>query len=196
MPTKPKLKLMVASTVHHFEDQLRQICAVLTGFGYEVWNSHIGTIPVHPGHSNLDNCIAAAHNCDVFLGIVRPYYGSGVIGNRSITHEEFLEAVRLRKPRWFLVHRDVTFARQLLKPHMFRRDGGRTKFKLKKNPVMDDLRVIELYNDAIQNDVPPEDRRGHWAHEFYLWPEALDYLNCQFKDTKRIRLICKEMNTP
>jgi len=196
MPAKPKLKIMVASTVHHFEDQLKKICAVLSGFGYEVWNSHIGTIPVYPGHSNLDNCIAAVRSCDVFLGIVRPYYGSAVIGNRSITHEELLEAVRHGRPRWFLVHRDVTFTRQLLKPHMFRRDGTRTKFKLRKNPVMDGLRVIEMYNDAIQNDVPPEDRRGHWAHEFYLWPEALDYLNCQFKDTKRIRLICKEMNTP
>lgn len=195
MPAKPKLKLMVASTVHHFEDHLRQLCGVLTGFGYEVWNSHIGTIPVHPGHSNLDNCIAAAHNCDVFLGIVRPYYGSGVIGDHSITHEEFLEAVRLRKPRWFLVHRDVIFARQLLEPHMFRRDGTRTKFKLKKNPVMDDLRVIEMYNDAIQNDIQPEDRKGEWAYEFYLWPEALCYIDSQFKDTKRIRRICEEMNT-
>ena len=36
MPAKPKLKLMVASTVHHFENQSRQICAVLTGFGWQI----------------------------------------------------------------------------------------------------------------------------------------------------------------
>jgi hypothetical protein len=139
MPVEPKLKMMVASTVHYFEDQLNQICAVLTGFGYEVWNSHIGTIPVHPGRSNLENCVAAARDCDVFLGIVRPFYGSGRIGDRSITHEEFLEAVRLRKPRWFLVHR---------------------------------------------------------AQEFYRLPEALCYVDSQFKDAKRIRRICEEMNVP
>jgi hypothetical protein len=193
MPPKPKLKLMVASTVYHFEDQLRQICAVLNGFGYEVWNSHIGTIPVNPGWSNIDNCVAAARDCDVFLGIIRPFYGSGVIGDRSITHEEFREAVSLEKPRWFLVHRDVVFARQLLKPYIFKRKGGHFKFKLKKNPVLDDLRVIDLYHDAIQNEVAPENRKGHWAQEFYRIEEALTYLDSQFKNAVRIRKICKEM---
>lgn len=195
MPPIPKLKLMVASTVYHFEDQLTQICGVLTGFGYEVWNSHIGTIPVHPGRSNLENCVTAAHDCDVFLGIVRPFYGSGIIGDRSITHEEFLEAVRLKKPRWFLVARDVTCARHLLKPYLFADDGTRTTFELKKNPIMDDLRVIDLYHISIQNDVPPEERKGHWVQEFYRLPEALLHLDSQLKDIKRIEQICEEMKT-
>ena len=196
MPARPKLKLMVASTVYHFEDQLRQLCAVLNGFDYEVWNSHTGTIPQHPGHSNLENCVQAAHNCDIFLGIIRPFYGSGVIGPRSITHEEFLEAIRQTKPRWFLVHRDVTFARQLLKPLMFNPDGRRTAFTLTKTSVMDDLRVIDMYHDAIQSDIPPENRRGHWAQEYYQMSEALNYIEYQFKDTRRIRRICEEMRVP
>jgi Domain of unknown function (DUF4062) len=193
MPAKRKLKVVVASTVYHFEDQLNQICAVMNGFGYTVWNSHIGTMPVDPALSNLENCVAAVRDCDFFLGVVRPFYGSGVIGPRSIFHEECLEAIRLAKPRWFLVHRDVTFARQLLKPYMFRRNGDSTNFVLKKNPVMDDIRVIQLYNDAIQNDVPAAERRGHWAQEFYRLPEALEYLDSQFKEVKRIRRICEEM---
>jgi hypothetical protein len=93
-----------------------------------------------------------------------------------------------------MAHRDVTFSRQLLKPYMFNRDGERTKFKLKKNPVLDDLRVIDLYNDAIQNDVPVANRRGHWVQEFYRLPEVLLYLEKQFKDVDRIRRICREMN--
>lgn len=196
MAAKPKLKVMVASTVYNFEDQLTQICAVLTGFGYQVWNSHIGTIPVHPGKSNLENCVTAARDCDLFLGIVRPFYGSGRIGASSITHEEFREAVRLGKPRWFLVHRDVTFARQLLKPYMYKADGSLSSFKLKKNAVLDDLRVIDLYHDAIQIAVPAADRKGHWAQEFYRLPEALNYLDTQLKDIKHIRSICEEMKNP
>jgi hypothetical protein len=165
---------MVASTVYNFGDQLTQICGVLTGFGYQVWNSHLGTIPVHPGLSNLDNCITAVRNCDVFLGIIRPSYGSGIVGPRSITHEEFREAVGLAKPRWFLVHRDVICTRLLLRRYMFKRDRTRTKFKLKENPIIDDLRVIDLYNDAIQDDVfPVANRRGHWVQEFYRLPEVL-----------------------
>jgi hypothetical protein len=193
---EPKLKLMVASTVYNFQDQLNQICAVLSGFGYEVWNSHIGTIPVHPGFSNRDNCVAAARNSDAFLGIVRPVYGSGVIDDRSIMHDECREAVRLNKPRWFLVHRDVTIARQLLKSYIFRKNGTRTKFKLKKNSVIDDLRVIDLYHDAIQNDIPRVERAGNWAQEFYRMPEVLSYLDSQLKDTERVRRICEDMRRP
>lgn len=195
MPRRPKLRVMVASTVYNFEDQISQVCAVLKGYGYEVWNSHIGTIPQNPAKSNKDICIDAATNCDLFLGIVRPFYGSGIIGERSITHEEFRAGLARPKPRWALVHRDVVLARQLLKPYMWKKDGSRTKFKLKKNPVLDDLRVIELYNDAIQSEVPVEDRRGHWVQEFYRLPEALKYLKNQFADTKRVRKICEEMTS-
>jgi len=193
MPRNQTLKLMVASTVYHFEDQIIQICAVLTGYGYEVWNSHIGTIPLHSGRSNQQICVAAARNCDVFLGFVRPFYGSGKIGMRSITHEEFRAAIRHGKPRWFMAHRDVTFSRQLLKPYMFNRNGERTSFKLRKNPVLDDLRVIDLYNDTIQNEVPAENRRGHWVQEFYRLPEVLIHLENQFKDVERVRQIVKEI---
>lgn len=196
MPAPPKLKLMVASTVYHFEDQLRQICGILTGFGYEVWNSHIGTIRVHPGLSNQENCVAAARECDAFLGIIRPFYGSGIIGAHSITHEECLEAIRQQKPRWFLVHRDVTFARQLLKPYLYNADGSRTAFQFKETCVMDDIRVVELYDDSVQSAVPAADRKGHWAQEFYLLEEALLYVDSQFKDAERVRRICQEMALP
>jgi len=192
----PTLKIMVASTVYNFEDQLNQICAILRNFGYEVWNSHLGTVPLNPHGSNLDNCLAAVRNCDLFLGIIRPFYGSGRVGERSITHEEALEAVRLNKPRWFLVHRDVTFARQLLKAHMFTRRGQRTKFKLKKSPVMDDLRVIDIYNDVIQSDVPRANRKGHWAQEFFRIEDVFVYLDSQFKEIARVRRICDKNRKP
>lgn len=188
-----KIKIMVASTVYNFEDQILQIYAVLNGFGYDVWNSHTGTIPVHPGRSNLENCVQAAQDCDVFLGIVRPFYGSGVVGNKSITHAEFSKAVELNKPRWLLVHRDVTFSRKLLKRHMYTSKGKRTAFKLKKNNVMDDLRVIDLYEEATQADTPMLERTGHWVQEYYRVSEALAYIDTQLKDVKSVRSICKGM---
>jgi hypothetical protein len=101
---EPTLRIMIASTVHGFEDQIEQICSVLQGFGYEVWCSHKGTIPASPLKSNLENCLEAVKNCDLFLGILRPSYGTGIIGDKSITHCEMKEAVDLNKPRWFLAH--------------------------------------------------------------------------------------------
>ncbi len=112
-PVVPKLKIFVASTVYNFEDQLSQVCGVLSGFGYEVWNSHLGTIPANPGLSNRESCLAAVDECDLFLGIIRPVYGSGVVNGRSITHDECLRAIELSKPRWFMVHHNVALARQL-----------------------------------------------------------------------------------
>lgn len=193
MPDNSKLKLMVASTVYNFENQLVQLCGILKVFGYDVWNSHLGTIPVHPNKSNLENCVAAVQNCDIFLGVIRPYYGSGVIENFSITHQEFLEAIKLGKPRWFLVHHDVITARKLLKPYMYKK-GVRTKFKLKPNPIIDDLRVIDLYNDAIQNNINPANRTGNWVQEFQGIEEINCYIDSQLKDLDRIKKICAEMN--
>src|SRR5665811_347642 len=67
-----KIKVMVASTIFGYEDQLEQICATLQGYKYEVWNSHMKTIPVHPGLSNTDNCLRAVESCDVFLASFVP----------------------------------------------------------------------------------------------------------------------------
>src|SRR5690349_10224336 len=111
-PSPAPLRLMVASSVYGFETDLDQICGVLDTYGYSVMNSRRGTIPTHPGKTNKDNCLDAVRECDVFLGIIRPFYGSGVVGERSITHEEVRLAIELNKPRWFLVHGHVTFARQ------------------------------------------------------------------------------------
>jgi hypothetical protein len=187
---------MVASTVYNFKDQLLQICGSLNSYGYEVWNSHLGTVRAYPNKSNQESCVIAAQNCDLFLGIARPHYGSGVINDRSITHEEFRTAIATRKPRWFLVHRDVVCARGLLKPYMFTKKGARTKFRLKENPIINDLRVIDLYHDAIQNDVPVPDRKGHWVQEFYTITEALVYLDAQLKDVDVVETICQEMRSP
>lgn len=184
------MKIMVASSVYGFEENLQQICATLRGFGYDVLNSHIGTIPVNPHKSNQENCIEAVKNCDLFLGIIRPFYGSGIVGPRSITHDEILTAIQYNKPRWFLAHRDVTFTRQLLRQYMYNQDGSRNfSFAFKKTGVLDDLRVIDMYNDAIQSNVPIHARIGNWAQEFYKIDEALNFIQSQFKDLNHIRKI-------
>lgn len=190
----PKLKIMVASTVYEFQDQLEQICSTLRGFGYDVLNSHIKTIPVHPGKSNMDNCLEAVKDCDVFLGIVRPQYGTGIIGARSITHEEMRKAIELKKPRWFVAHRDIKVARVLLKQYMKDEHGNpNPAFSYVKNNIMDDVRVIELYNETILDSVPAPDRIGHWVEEYFGLSDILTCVETQFRNVKRVRDIVAEM---
>lgn len=61
-----KLKIMISSTVYGVEELLKRIYTLLTTFGYEVWMSHKGTLPVFSNISALENCLQAVESCDLF----------------------------------------------------------------------------------------------------------------------------------
>lgn len=184
---------MVGSTVYGFEDQLSAIVAQLVTMGYDVINSHAGRIKVNPNLSNLDNCLNAVKECDLFLGIIRPYYGTGNIGELNITFEEIKRAIELEKPYWFLVHRDVVFARQLFNK-MKAKEAGKQLFdvvEVVKNSQFDP-RCIEVYEYVIKNHVQVELRNGNWAQEFYRLDEMMIYINTQFSEKEFVKNILKQ----
>lgn len=43
---KPRLTVLVSSSIYGREPLLEQIAGWLGTFGYEVWNSHLGTLPI------------------------------------------------------------------------------------------------------------------------------------------------------
>ncbi len=177
------IEIMVASTVYGFEDQLSAICATISTLDYAVINSHIGTIRVNPGKSNLDNCLDAVRQCDAFVGIIRPYYGTGNIEERNITFEEMKLAIELIKPYWFLVHRDVVFTRQLKKHLYYLDDDGKRQFHVKiRKSVIFDERTLDIYSYVLHEGKPLATRTGNWAQEFYRLDDALDYVTAQFED--------------
>lgn len=193
------IKVLVASTVYGFEDQLSTIYTQLDSYGYEVLNSHMGTVYAGAENSNLNNCINAVDECDAFLGIIRPHYGSGVIGETSITHEEVLQAILLKKARWFLVDSKVVFARQLLqKVEIVDKNLGK-KIKLedvilRPNKIID-VRSIDIYNAVTKDKIPPKERRGHWAQEYYDLPGITRYVEGQFADDEKVKRTINYMNS-
>lgn len=185
---KEKIKIMVSSAVYGFEKDIRQICAAIESFKsskceYEVWNSHIGTVYVPPGMSNKDACLKAVADCDFFFGIILPRYGSG------ITHDEFKRAIQLDKPRGFLSHYSVRYARELLAQYMYSNIKKRTKnkaFAFSKTPVFEDVRIIDMYNEAIQDSKPLEQRR--WAHEFgHFDGDEIKFVQTEFRNIDRLK---------
>ena len=129
------------------------------------------------------------------FGIVTPRYGAVPDGNLSITHQEIKKATDLKKPRWCIAHRDIVIARQLLNQYMYNEDGSvNSSFVFKKTGVMDDIRLIELYNDAISSDTNPSTRVIHWVDEYFRLGDILRALETQFKDVNRIDAIVREMN--
>ncbi len=193
------IKVLVASTVYGFEDQLSAIYTQLDSYGYEVLNSHMGTVYAGAENSNLDNCMDAVDECDAFLGIIRPHYGSGVIGETSITHEEVLRAILKKKARWFLVDSKVVFARQLLrKAEIVDKNLGK-KIKLedvvvRPNTIID-VRSIDIYNAVTKDKVPPKERKGHWASEYYDLPGMTRYVEGQFSDAAKVKRTIDYMNS-
>ena len=191
MEERNNIKVLVASTIYGFEDQLASIYAQLDSYGYEVLNSHMGTVYAGADKSNLANCLAAVEECDAFIGIIRPNYGSGVIGETSITHEEVLKAILLKKARWFLVDSKVIFARQLLNKSEFVDRHSLKPIKtdniiVRTNSLID-VRCIDIYNQVTKDKVPPKERIGHWAQEYYDLPGMQRYIEGQFKDADKVQ---------
>jgi hypothetical protein len=188
---KNEVKIMVGSTVYGFEDQLSQIVAQFNTLGYKVLNSHHGSIKVNPNLSNLDNCLKAVEECDLFLGIIRPYCGTGNIGEKNISFEEIKETIRLKKPYWFLIHRDVVYTRLLLKK-MKLKSGDEVLFTDNR---LFDKRSIEMYEHVIKNHIDVTLRNGNWAQEFYRLDEMMVYINAQFTDKDFINEVMNHSNS-
>lgn len=187
MPER-KIKIMLSSSVIGSEMIIESIFAALQGWGYDVLCSHKGTVYSIPGRPPIESCLRAVDECDFFLGIIFPRYGS------SITHAEFKRAIEIDKPRGFLVDGHVDFARLLLKQFMYDEAGNRNGFQLARDtPVINDIRVIDLYNDAIGNGLPMEKRL--WAHKYYNYPlDGSPFVVKQFEDIERFRIDLENAN--
>jgi len=179
--TTKKPIIMVSSTVYGIEELLEQVFGILNSSGFSVWMSYKGTVPLDPTKSNFENCLAAVDGCDLFLGILTTNYGSGKDGtNLSITHQEILRAIKLQKPSWFLAHHDLVLARGLLRDLGYRTAAERSQLNLAGKKLIDDLRVIDLYEAVIKAEMKLADRKGNWAQPFATTPEATIFVVSQF----------------
>jgi len=192
MAKKRKIKIMVASTVYQNRDLLLQICGILNTYGYHVINSEYGTLHPPLGMNNTDACIAAVAECDIFFGIINPMYST------RITHLEFQRAIAIDKPRRFIAHSFVTFSRKLLAQYMYD-DAAKTQrndFEIQSTSVMDSVKVIDMYNDAVQINLAYEERKYHWVQEFFRPDEALRHVETLFRDIKRVERELGNLNNP
>ena len=182
---------MISSSVYGAQSLLRQSYATLLGFGYDVICSPIGTLPVNPKKANLTNCLEAVEECDMFLGFIRPIYGSGrdLKKGKSITHMELEKAIKLDRPRWMLAHSSVVKMRSLVRHVFYDKKGVRNTVEFKElKGEFDDPRVIEMYELAADSHSkkPWSQRTNHWVHEYHYDFEALDFIGAQFRDQKRV----------
>lgn len=170
---------------------------MLDGFGYDVYMSKEGTIPLNSRLSNLVNCVNGVDECDVFLGIVRPLIGSGVLekGARSITAQEFDRAIELGMLRFILADYRVEFAHKFLNLM----DQNPDDIPLNKEKIKDGKIIVkpnnlvhgecvDIYRSAIQNHIHPASARiGNWAQPFKDGEDILRFVEAQFKNVELIK---------
>lgn len=194
MKSNKKPIIFVSSTVYGIEELLDRVYTILSSFGYEVWLSHKGTVPVFSNKTAFGNCIAAVEKCDLFLGLITPYYGSGVDEQDgiSITHKELQTALALKKPRWLLSHDHVVFARSFLEKLGYKTSAQRKKLTLKKSQVFGDLRVIDMYEEAVLSEIPLRERQGNWVQNFLSTEDALLFTSAQFSRFQEVEAFIQE----
>jgi len=179
--------IMVSSSVYGNEDLLSQVYSILCSYGWDVWMSHKGTLPVDSKLSAFGNCVKAVKKCDAYLGIIFGNYGTGAIPNdKSITHKEMEVAVKQKKKRWFLVKYEVTVARQLLRPVEKSYPNFRKKVSFKGNAILGDIRVLDMYACATRESDKLEVRTGNWVQPFKDATEVLAYVTNQLSDPKSL----------
>ncbi len=186
---RPRLSVMVSSAVYGNEALLERVYALLTGFGYRVWMSHKGTLPALPGRSAFDTCLHAVERCDLYLGIISTSYGTGRTDptGQSIVHDELLKAIELSKPRWILAHDHIIFARILLRALGYSKAEDRATLTLQSKTAFGDLRLIDMYEAAIQDGIPIAQRVTNWVQKYTTEQDALLFIESQLGDYNAVR---------
>lgn len=197
MTRKKKLKVMVASSVYGFEDTIEQLCAMLKTWGYHVLNSHICTIPTDSDNPNIQDCLNAVQECDLFIGIVRTDMGTGNVDGKNITIEEIRKAIELNKKRWFVVDKTVVVARQIINHLILTEDKGKdTKEQrnvldskvvlLKKSPFLDP-KSIEALNMILEGRENEEHETvGRWCQPYERPSEIFTYIETNLGNHKKM----------
>jgi hypothetical protein len=70
----------------------------------------------------------------------------------------------------------------------------RNDFEIHSTSVMDSVKVIDMYNDAVQINLAYEERKYHWVQEFFRPDEALRHVETLFRDVKRVERELANLN--
>lgn len=206
MASRNRLKVMVASSVYGFEETIEQLCAMLRTWGYQVLNSHIGTIPTDSDNPNMEDCLIAVRECDLFIGIVRTNMGTGNIGDRNITIEEIRTAIQLNKKRWFVVDKTVVVARQIINHMILAEDKNKDK-EYQRNVLDSKLVILEKSSfldpkslDALNVILEGRENKAHetvgkWYHAYERISDIFNYIETNLGEYKKVLKKVEEANT-
>ena len=154
-----RLKIWLSATSISDED-LGQIRSVL-GSKYIIVQSQ--QVVAKTGNDfTLDTHLKELEKCDLFLGIIQPKLSKLPGGIANIYLEEIKKAEKIKIPFWYLVHRDVTFTRNLLNDLVKTEDN----VVKSKNRYFFDVLTIKIYQEVLNQSIDNIDVNNHKPLEF------------------------------
>ncbi len=200
------IKIFVSSTVYDFEPQLEQVYAMLDSYGYDVYMSKMGTVPINSKLNNFINCTKGVEECDVFLGFIRPLLGTGIYDRRqpSVTEMEFDIALKKGILRFILADYKIEFAHQYLnltgqsvesipefKEKITNNEDGSQNITRIPNRIIHP-QCVTIYRKVIQSNIPQVmNRIGNWVQPYNNINDIRRFIEAQFQDVTRIKELLK-----
>ena len=87
-----------------------------------------------------------------------------------------------------LAHEQVINARRLLMDLGYADATARKALTLRKGAVIiDDMRLIDMYEKATREERPLEERTDNWVQQYRMPPEALQFAEEQFSRVEENR---------
>ena len=66
---------------------------------------------------------------------------------------------------------------------------------LEPTAVLDDARILEMYESAIRGDIPLAERTGNWVQEYIDTQDVLRFLEAQFSDVNGLKAFLSSCGT-
>lgn len=108
MPKGGRTTLFVSSTCYDLAQLRADVKDFAVAMGLEPILSEMGSFPVNPSQSTVQNCLNAVRtHADLFLLVVGGRYGSTNETGKSITNLEYVEAAARGMPIYVFVKRDI-----------------------------------------------------------------------------------------
>lgn len=165
----PKSKsILISSTCHDLADLRDFLDFELTRHGFVTVLSDKGSVPVRTDKHSYENCIDAARECDVTLGVIGGRFGGEYPkSGKSITQMEIEAAIDAGKEVYVVARHGVLAAKEVLRPY------GKDKIKFRSSKVVEDERVFGVIDGIARL------KTGNWIHQFLQPREILEYLSEQ-----------------
>lgn len=161
-------RILISSTCHDLADLRNFLDLELRSYGFETVLSENGTLPVDSAKHSYENCLDAARECEITVGVIDGRFGGEYQGTgKSITQLEIETAIEAGRQVQVFARRNVLAAKEALKPYLT------TPAAFRKSKVVEDRRVFDVVDSLTKRT------SGNWIHGFDTPQEILFILSKQ-----------------